>query len=68
MRPIRITSGESQAFGVRALTAGVDGIRYLVRHDPAQRLYGLALFGDRKRRNRPIRDGRPAMTASCRTT
>ena len=38
--------GESQAFSVEALTAGFDGIRYLVRRDPAQRLYGLALFGD----------------------
>jgi hypothetical protein len=25
--------------------AGFDGIRYLVRHDPSQRLYGIALFG-----------------------
>jgi RES domain len=38
--------GDSQSFAERALTAGFDGIRYLVRHDPAQRLYGLALFGD----------------------
>jgi RES domain len=35
----------SQAFAVAAVAAGFDGIRYLVRHDPAQRLYGLALFG-----------------------
>jgi hypothetical protein len=36
----------SQAFAVRAVEAGFDGIRYFVRHDPAQRLYGVALFGD----------------------
>ena len=36
---------ESQTFAVQALAAGFDGVRYLVRHDPAQKLYGLALFG-----------------------
>ena len=36
---------ESQVFAVQAVAAGFDGIRYLVQHDPAQRLYGLALFG-----------------------
>jgi RES domain-containing protein len=35
----------SQAFAVEAVGAGFDGIRYLVRHDPSQRLYGIALFG-----------------------
>jgi RES domain len=31
----------------RALAAaGFDGIRYLVRHDPAQRMVGIALFGE----------------------
>jgi hypothetical protein len=34
----------SQAFAVEATRAGFDGIRYLLRHDPAQRLYGIALF------------------------
>jgi hypothetical protein len=34
----------SQAFAVEAVESGFDGIRYLVRHDPAQRLYGIALF------------------------
>jgi hypothetical protein len=38
--------GPSQAFAAQAVQAGFDGIRYLVRHDPAQRLYGVALFGD----------------------
>jgi RES domain len=38
--------GDSQAFAVQAAAAGFDGIRYLVRHDPGQRLYGLAVFGD----------------------
>ena len=38
--------GDSQAFAIQAAAAGFDGIRYLVRHDPAQRLYGLALFAD----------------------
>lgn len=36
---------QSQAFAARAVNAGFGGIRYLVRHDPAQRLYGVALFG-----------------------
>ncbi len=36
---------DSQAFAGRAARAGFDGIRYLVRHDPAQQLYGIALFG-----------------------
>jgi hypothetical protein len=35
----------SQRFAAQALTAGFHGIRYLVRHDPAQKLYGIALFG-----------------------
>jgi RES domain-containing protein len=37
---------ESQAFAVQAVQAGFDGIRYLVRHDPAQKLHGIALFAD----------------------
>ncbi len=36
---------DSQAFAVEAAHARFDGIRYLVRHDPAQRLSGIALFG-----------------------
>jgi hypothetical protein len=35
-----------QAFAADALGAGFAGIRYLVRHDPAQKLYGIALFGE----------------------
>jgi hypothetical protein len=35
---------DSHAFALQALRDGFDGIRYLLRHDPAQRLYGLALF------------------------
>ena len=35
-----------QAFAAQAAAAGVDGLRYLVRHDPAQQLYGIALFSD----------------------
>jgi hypothetical protein len=38
--------GDSQAFAAEALGAGFAGIRYLVRHDPAQKLYGIALFGE----------------------
>ncbi len=34
----------SQAFAVEAVKSGFDGLRYLVRHDPAQKLYGLAVF------------------------
>ena len=36
----------SQAFAVHAVGAGFDGVRYLLRHDPAQRLYGVALFAE----------------------
>lgn len=36
---------DSQAFAVQAAQAGFDGIRSLVRHDPAQQLYGIAVFG-----------------------
>jgi hypothetical protein len=36
----------SQAFAADALDAGFAGIRYLVRHDPAQKLYGIAIFGE----------------------
>jgi hypothetical protein len=36
----------SQAFAADAWGAGFAGIRYLVRHDPAQKLYGIALFGE----------------------
>jgi hypothetical protein len=36
---------EAQAFASDAANAGFDGIRYLVRHDASQQLYGLALFG-----------------------
>jgi hypothetical protein len=35
---------QSQEFASRAVEAGFDGIRYLVRHDPAQELHGVALF------------------------
>jgi hypothetical protein len=35
----------SQAFAGEALQAGWHGVRCLVRHDPRQKLYGLALFG-----------------------
>jgi hypothetical protein len=34
----------SQELAVGLVEAGFDGIRYLVRHDPAQRLFGVALF------------------------
>jgi hypothetical protein len=36
----------SQEFAVQAVEAGFAGVRYFVRHDPAQKLYGMALFGD----------------------
>lgn len=35
----------SQAFAVRAVQQGFAGLRYLIRHDPAQKLLGIALFG-----------------------
>jgi len=44
-----LSSGEdyrpSQAFASQATQAGFDGILYLVRHDPAAELRGVALFG-----------------------
>jgi RES domain-containing protein len=44
-----VGAGESYAasheFAAAALDAGFDGVRYPVRHDPAQKLYGYALFG-----------------------
>jgi hypothetical protein len=36
----------SHEFAVDAVAAGFAGVRYLVRHDPAQKLYGIALFGE----------------------
>lgn len=36
---------ETQAWAAALAAAGFDGLRYLVRHDPAQRLVGFALFG-----------------------
>jgi hypothetical protein len=45
-----VSTGEnyarSQAFAAQAVADGFDGVRYLVRHDPAQRLFGHALFGE----------------------
>lgn len=38
--------GPSHAFAKQAVEAGFDGIRYRVRHDPSQKLYGYALFSD----------------------
>jgi hypothetical protein len=37
---------DSQAFAADAIAAGFDGVRYLVRHDPAQALHGIALFAE----------------------
>jgi hypothetical protein len=37
---------ESHTFAADALAAGFAGIRYLVRHAPAQRLYRFAVFGE----------------------
>jgi hypothetical protein len=37
---------ESHTFAVEAVSAGFAGVRYLVGHDPAQSLYGIALFGE----------------------
>jgi RES domain len=37
--------GPSHLFAAAASAHGFAGIRYLVRHDPAQRLVGTALFG-----------------------
>jgi hypothetical protein len=35
---------ETQAWAAAFAAAGLDGVRYLVRHDPAQRLAGFAVF------------------------
>jgi hypothetical protein len=35
----------SQEFACQAHRAGFDGVRWWVRHDPAQKLVGVALFG-----------------------
>lgn len=35
----------SHRIASQAADAGLDGVRYRVRHDPAQRLVGVALFG-----------------------
>ncbi len=35
----------SRALADRAMSAGFAGVRYWLRHDPAQRLYGIALLG-----------------------
>lgn len=35
---------ESQALAVNTVESGFAGLRYMLRHDPAQQLYGLALF------------------------
>ena len=36
--------GPSHAFAARAVADGFAGVRYLARHEPAQDLYGVALF------------------------
>ena len=36
---------QSQQFAAEALEAGFDGVRWWVRHDPSQKLVGVALFG-----------------------
>jgi hypothetical protein len=46
----------SQAFAAEALGAGFAGIRYLVRHDPAQKLYGIVLFCEAGERPENDRD------------
>jgi RES domain-containing protein len=35
----------SHEFAAGAVEAGFAGVRYFLRHDPAQQLYGVALFG-----------------------
>lgn len=37
--------GMTQAWAAAFAAAGLDGVRYLASHDPAQRLIGYALFG-----------------------
>ena len=36
---------ETQAWAYAFVRAGFDGVRYLLRHDPAQRMVGVVLFG-----------------------
>jgi hypothetical protein len=47
--------GRTQAWARAFARAGFDGVRFLVRHDPAQRRVGIALFGDGGQADWPVR-------------
>jgi RES domain len=49
----------TQAWAAALAAAGFDGIRYLLRHDPGQRLAGIALFGPGGVAERPFHPGEP---------
>ncbi len=51
-----------QAWAAAFAAAGFDGIRYLLRHDPSQRLVGIALFGPAGAAEGSFRPGEPIGT------
>ena len=58
--------GPSQRFAASALESGFAGVRYLVRHDPAQKLYGVALFAPAGVPVRTMRSGPKVTTVRSR--
>lgn len=49
----------TQAWAAALANAGFDGIHYLLRHDPGQRLVGVALFGPAGEPSWPFTPGEP---------
>jgi hypothetical protein len=49
----------TQAWAATFAAAGFDGIRYLLRHDPGQRLSGTAVFGPAGAADWPFNPGEP---------
>lgn len=49
----------TQTWAAALAAAGFDGIRYLLRHDPGQRLTGTALFGSAGMADWPIHPSEP---------
>jgi hypothetical protein len=49
----------TQAWAAAFAAAGFDGIRYLLRHDPGQRLAGIAFFGPAGAASRPFHPSEP---------
>jgi hypothetical protein len=49
----------TQEWAAAFADAGLEGVRYLVSHDPAQRLVGVALFGPAGAQDRPVAEAGP---------